>query len=71
MTAVACPVCGKTDEMTDRPLYCRGEGTFHNGHDFRMLTINELISKHASDTEAGYDTAAIRILRAMENLING
>jgi len=71
MTAVACPVCGKTDEMTDRPLYCRGEGTFHNGHDRRMLTLEELDCRHTRCILAGYMKNAERTMRAMENIKNG
>jgi hypothetical protein len=66
MELVACPTCGALEVMTDHPLYCRGEGTFHYGHDYRMMTLAELDHKHTRAILAGHQIAAQRIMDAIE-----
>lgn len=62
---VACPQCAKTLPKVNRPLYCMGEGTFHAGHGYRMMTLDELDLRHTRLVLAGFSVGAERTLIAM------
>lgn len=66
---VACPTCARVATMNNNyPVTCRGEGTIHAGHHYRMMTLEELRAKLDLPTTQKYPVAVQRTRAAIAAL---
>jgi hypothetical protein len=66
---VACPQCARVADYTGRPLYCLGEGTFHSGHGYRMMTVGELEVRYTRLILGGFQAGADRTRAAINAIV--